>query len=142
MTPELQGYVEGLRSRNEPGLKRIADEIEAMGSLVDVAQEYMHEAEDRWLSMRSKPMCGYGCQSPTFMDAALAAGWDGTDKSTFDDHMNKTWLEHVKTCPNHPQRKVEAELAEANSKIARIKHVLISSSRSNRELLISQILGA
>jgi hypothetical protein len=59
-------------------------------------------------AIADKPMCGYGCPSPSYREAAVAAGWAG-DWSDFHAHLQVTWMEHVRTCPNHPQRKVEAD---------------------------------
>ncbi len=72
------------------------------------AEAELDERRSRVAKIRSNPMCAYGCSSPTFVEAALAAGWDGRE-STFDACLQKTWLEHVRTCPNHPQRKVESD---------------------------------
>jgi hypothetical protein len=136
----IRGYVEGERAkwarlRADLSVAECDEELAA----IDAAMLALREIARRdaiWKANRNEPMCAYGCESPTFMEAAIACGWRGglprsaDELVVYETAQNAGWLAHVATCPNHPQRKVEAERDQLLSALRYANDQLAMAERS------------
>lgn len=93
-------------------------ETDAIGDAISALEQ-----QERRAALMDGPMCAYGCASPSFMEAARAHGWSGEHPTGGDDYvafnraLQAGWKAHVAACPNHPQRKVEAEVATLKARV-------------------------